>query len=212
MKSKKKLLKGSRLYTIIDKESLRQKSIFNTVNQIKDTGADVIQFRDKKSKKEAILKDAFLLHKLLLNTKAIFIVNDYLDVAKIVDSDGIHLGQDDTPIKIARQILGKDKIIGISCHNLKQALLAQKSGADYIGIGPVFPTSTKPKNTKIIGLGLIKKLKKKLKIPFFVIGGIDLNNVNRVLSAGAERMAVCSAICKAKDISGTAKKFFHLLN
>jgi len=122
---------------------LKNKPIFNTVNKIKEAGVDIIQFRSKKSKKESILKDALGLRKLLLNSQALFIINDYLDIAKMVDCDGIHLGQDDTSIEIARQVLGKDKIIGISCHNLRQAKNAQNRGADYISIGPVFSTSTK---------------------------------------------------------------------
>lgn len=210
-KSRKTLLKESRLYAIIDKKVSAQHSIFNIVGKIKGSGVDIIQFRDKESKKEDILRDAFLIHKLLLNTKKLFIINDYLDVAKIVDSDGLHLGQADTPIEIARRILGKDKIIGISCHNLKQALQAQSKGADYIGIGPIFSTATKPEYEPT-GLNLIKALKDKIKIPFFVIGDINLNNINRILSAGAERIAVCRAILKAKDISLAIKDFSRILH
>jgi thiamine-phosphate pyrophosphorylase len=160
---------------------------------IKYCGADIIQYRDKESKKEDILKNAFLLQKSLLNTKCVFIINDYLDVAKIVNSDGIHLGQDDVSIEIARKVLGRDKIIGISCHNLKQAFAAQKRGADYIAIGPVFATSLKPEY-KPIGLNLIKELKAKIKIPFFAVGGINQSNINEVRAFGAERVAVCRAI------------------
>jgi len=191
--SRKTLLKESRLYAIIDKKVSGQHSIFNIVSKIKSSGVDIIQFRDKESKKEDILRNAFLIHKLLLNTKKLFIINDYLDVAKLVDSDGLHLGQADTSIEIARRVLGKDKIIGISCHSLKQALQAQSRGADYISIGPIFATPTKPEY-KPIGLNPIKALKGKIKIPFFVIGDITLNNINRILSAGAERIAVCRAL------------------
>ena len=207
MNLKKRLLKKSHLYVLIDKEVLRTRgSVFNTVNKIKDLGIDIIQLRDKTSDKTTILKNAYALRELLSNTKTIFIVNDYLDIAKIVDSDGIHLGQGDVPIEIARVLLGEDKIIGISCHNLKQAIIAQNKGADYISIGPVFSTATKP-DYKPVGLGLIRKASKKIKIPFFAIGGINQKNINQVLSAQAKRVAICRAIWQAKDISSLTTRF-----
>lgn len=200
MKLKKGLLKESRLYVIVDKKISEHKSIFNIVNQIKYLGVDIIQLRDKESEKEDILREALGLHKLLFNTKTLFIINDYLDIAKIVDCDGIHIGQDDTSVEIARRALGRDKIIGVSCHSLKLAKKAQDCQADYISIGPIFSTLTKPEY-KAVGLDLIKEVKDKIKIPFFVIGDINENNINEVLATGAKRIAVCRAILKAKDIS-----------
>lgn len=193
MRLKKKPLEESYLYVIVDKKIGRNQPLSSIVKRIKYCGADIVQYRDKESKKEDILKNAFLLQKSLLNTECTFIINDYLDVAKIVNSDGIHLGQDDTPIEIARKVLGRNKIIGISCHNLKQALAAQKRGADYIAVGPVFATSTKPEY-KPIGLSLIKELRTKINIPFFAVGGIELSNINKVIFSGAERVAICRAI------------------
>ncbi len=211
MKLKKKLLKESRLYIIIDKKVSEKKRILKIARRIKGSGADIIQFRDKGPDRGITAQDALLLHKLLSNTNTIFIINDYLDIAKILGSDGIHLGQRDASIARARSILGKDKIVGVSCHNLRQAFAAQKAGADYISIGPVFPTSIKPKY-KPIGLNLIKKLKAKIKIPFFVIGGINASNINRVLSCGAKRIAVCRAVLKAKNIPSRVKYFHQLLH
>ena len=199
MNLKKKLLKNSRLYVVIDKKVCGKRSILNIVTEIKDKGCDILQFRDKESKKGFILREAGALRKRLLNSKTLFIVNDYLDIAKIVESDGIHLGQADSSIEIARKILGKNKIIGVSCHNLKQAIRAQDRGADYISIGPVFATPTKPEY-KAIGLDLTKGIRKKIKIPFFVIGGINENNLSELLSYGIKRVAVCRALCRAKDI------------
>lgn len=206
MKLRKLLLKKSRLYLIIDKKASRRRSIFDVVSKVMGLGVDIIQFRDRESKKDDVLRNAFLIRNLLFNSQKLFIINDFLDVAKIVDSDGLHLGQDDTPIEIARSVLGKDKIIGVSCHNLKQALNAQQRGADYIGIGPVFATPTKPEYEPI-GLDLIKALKDRIKIPFFAIGDINLNNIGRILSAGAKRVAICRAILQAKDISSAIKDF-----
>ena len=210
MNLKKKLLKESRLYVIVDKKVSGRRPIFNIVSKIKDLGADIIQLRDKESKKESILKEAYRLRKLLTNTQTLFIINDYIDIAKLVDSDGIHLGQNDLPLETARQLLGKDKIIGISCHNLNQAIAAQKNGADYISIGPVFSTPTKPEY-KAVGLDLIRKVKRAIHIPFFVIGGINENNINDILSQGIKRVAICRAICRAKDIPFTVGKITNLL-
>lgn len=216
MRSKKKLLKNSRLYAVIDKE-VSGKRALSITKKIKDLGIDIIQFRDKISDKETILKDAGYLRKLLIDTKSIFIINDYLDIAKLLDCDGVHLGQDDLPptcgvqvrglpIEIARELLGPDKIIGISCHNLKQALNAQNRGADYISIGPVFRTLIKAEY-KPLGLDLLKEISKKIKIPLFAIGGINENNINKVISSGVKRVAICRAICKARNITLTVKYF-----
>jgi thiamine-phosphate pyrophosphorylase len=210
MKLKKKWLKNSHLYIIVDKKNLKNRSIYNVTGQIRDSGVDIVQYRDKESKKENILETACALRKVLLKTKTIFIINDYLDIAKIVDTDGIHLGQDDVPVAIARKILGKDKIIGISCHSLKQAKIAQSMGADYISIGPIFFTSTKPEY-KATGLDLIKKVKKEIRIPFFAIGGISKKNIDKVKSKGAKRVVICKAICQAKNISSTIKNISQVL-
>lgn len=210
MSLKKRWLEKSYLYVIADKKISAKLSILDIVNKIKHQGINIIQYRDKESRKEAILSNAFCLKKLLADTKILFIINDYLDVAKIVDSDGIHLGQDDIPIEIARKALGKDKIIGISCHSVEQAKEAEKRGADYIGLGPIFPTSQKPEY-KPVGLDLIKEIKAKIKIPFFVIGDINQHNIDEVISAGARRVAICRAIIKAEDISLAARKFSKIL-
>lgn len=197
MKSKKKLLEESRLYAIIDKKICGEKSALGLAAKIKNKGADIIQYRDKGSDKKGILKVAFALKKILYN-KSLFIINDYLDIAKMSDCDGIHLGQQDSSIYIARRILGKDKIIGVSCHSLTQAVRAQSEGADYISIGPIFATPTKPEYPPI-GLGLIKDIRKKIKIPFFAIGGINQDNINEIASYGIKRIAVCRALCQRND-------------
>jgi len=193
------LLRNSRLYVIIDKETCERRPLADIANKIKNKGVDIFQYRDKVSNKETVLRNARTLKKSC-SANTLFIVNDFLDVAKIIDCDGMHFGQGDLSLKLARQFLGPNKIIGISCHSLKQAIDAQNCGADYIGVGPIFPTSTKP-GYKPVGLGLIKAVGKKVKIPFFAIGGINRYNLNSVLSAGAKRVAICSAICKAKNIN-----------
>lgn len=211
MNWKRKLLAESRLYLVLDKKACGNRAMPNIAKKAKDSGVDVIQLRDKESKKDTLLKEAYELRKLLINSKTIFIINDYIDIARLVDSDGIHLGQNDLPIKTARLLLGNNKIIGKSCHSLNQAVKAQSNGADYISIGPIFSTPTKPEY-KAVGTDLIKKVKDALTIPFFVIGGIDESNINSIVSLGVDRVAVCRAICRAKNIPFTVKRFSKILH
>ena len=211
MKQRKKLLRKSRLYVILDKKTCGRKSLLDTARRIKAAGAHIIQLRDKVSDRKTVLKEAFLLRGLLHNSRTLFIINDYIDLAKIVDADGVHLGQGDISIKNARLILGKDKIIGISCHNLKQAKKAREEGADYIGVGPVFPTPTKPE-ARALGLGVLKQIKKKIKIPLFAIGDINKSNITGVSACSDKRIAVCRAILKAGDTAKNINEFLKLLN
>lgn len=200
MNLKKKLLNNSRLCLIIDKETSGNKSIFGIASEIKSSGIPcIIQLRDKISKKTDILKEACVLKKLLLKSSIVFIINDYPDIAKITDCDGVHIGQDDMGIAAARGILGKEKIIGVSCHSLKQAKQARDNGADYIGIGPVFGTPTKPEY-KPIGLKMFNRIIKQIGIPTFAIGGINKDNIQQLTSVGANRIAVVRAVCQAGNI------------
>ncbi len=205
MKLKKKLLKDCYLYAVVDKKAL-QISVYGIVNRLRHSGISIIQFRDKNSSEGDVLKEALRLSKLLSKSETLFIINDYLDIAKLSLADGLHIGQKDVSIKLARKVLGAHKIIGISCHSLDQAIEAQKKGADYIGIGPIFSTPTKPEY-KAVGLDLIKKVRKKIHIPFFAIGGINQDNIDDVILAGANRVAICRAILDDKDISSRVKFF-----
>ncbi|MFH1441556.1 MAG: thiamine phosphate synthase [Candidatus Omnitrophota bacterium] len=211
MKLKRKLLSDSRLCLIIDKETAGNKSILRIASEIKASGIPcIIQFRDKISKKADILKEACNLKKLLLKSSIVFIINDYLDIAKITDCDGIHIGQEDINIVSARGILGKEKIIGVSCHSLKQAKQARDNGADYIGIGPVFGTPTKPEY-KPIGLKMLSRVVKQIDIPVFAIGGINKDNIQQLTSAGADRIAVVRAVCQAENTKKELKQIRSIL-
>jgi len=150
------------------------------------------------------------LRKTLEHSRILFIVNDYADIARAVDSDGVHLGQDDLPVRSARKILGKDKIIGKSCSNLPQAKRAEEEGADYIGIGPVFTTPAKP-GSRGIGLNIFEKAKREIKIPFFAIGGIDEKKADLLKASGVNRIAVIRAVCKNNNPAATTKRLANLL-
>jgi thiamine-phosphate pyrophosphorylase len=177
--------------------------------QVLNAGAKCVQYRDKKSSRKKIYEHALNLRKITKKYNAVFIVNDHADISLAVNADGVHLGQDDLPIKEARKIMGRKKIIGISTHNLEQAINAEKQGADYIGFGPVFPTLTKDAGTPM-GTDILRKIKKKINIPVIAIGGINLKNCRSVLETGVDAVAVASAILK-NNISKNTGQFMDII-
>jgi len=209
MSWKKRLLGKSSLYVILDKDICPQ-HLLAIAKKIINSGADIIQLRCKNSPKKEILRYAKALRKLSKN-KSLLIVNDHIDVALASLADGVHFGQEDMPLEVARQIAGNNFLVGISCHSLKHAKIAQKQGADYIGIGPIFTTATKVKEPAI-GLKVLKQIKKNIKIASFAIGGIDLKNVARVKQHGINKVAIGKAICEAENIESTVNRFKKLLN
>ena len=210
MISKKKLLKKSRLYIVLDKKIALNTNLLSLSKKLAKAGADIIQLRDKSKSKKAILKEALSLSRFLKQTRTIFIVNDYVDIAKISRSDGLHIGQTDISIKEARKVLGKNKIIGVSCTNFKQALTARREGADYVGIGPIFKTKTKL-NASPIGVKALKTISNKISIPIFAIGNINKNNLQTIKNNKITKIAVCGAVLKSKDIVETVKYFLKRL-
>jgi thiamine-phosphate pyrophosphorylase len=172
-------------------------------------GADVIQFRDKMLSVKERYDVGLQLAEICYEHKVIFIVNDMLDLALAVGADGVHLGQDDLPQDAAHELVSKfgakEFLIGRSTHSLEQALQAEQEGADYIGIGPVFATPTKPTYDPV-GLDLVKAVASQVKTPHVAIGGIDLSNVQHVLEAGAKRVAVVRAVCGAADVAEACRQ------
>ncbi len=202
-------VKSGRLYLISDR-TISGLSHFEIVRNALESGIRIIQLREKNFSKKKIFEEALSLRKLTLKYKSALIINDYVDIALAVNADGIHLGQDDMPIKEARKIAGRHKIIGISTHSVKQALDAQRAGADYIGFGPVFHTDTKDTG-KPKGINAVKKIRKQIKIPVVAIGGINLRNAPDVLNTGADAVAVASAIISG-DIKANTKKFLSVID
>ena len=172
-------------------------------DQIKG-GADVIQLREKDMPKKEKLGLGLAIRKVTTQEGVLFIVNDDIDLALILDADGVHLGQDDIPIKYARPLL-KDKIIGISTHSLDQAREAIDSSADYIGIGPVFNTGTKIKADPVVGIDLILTAKSLSPIPVIAIGGIEEKNIDLLVRRGIKRVAIISDILSSKDIEAKTR-------
>lgn len=189
----------SGIYGVIDRSSCGIKPLAKVAKQCVQAGVRIIQLRDKTEDVNLFYRDALLIRKIVKDN-SLFIVNDRADIAKLVQADGLHLGQCDLPIEAARKILGPNKIIGKSTHSLRQAILACEEGADYVSIGPIFKTATKPEY-KPVGLRALKRVCQLFKIPVVAIGGIDEYNIRDVREAGARIVAVVRAICNAPDIS-----------
>ncbi|WP_096184209.1 thiamine phosphate synthase [Effusibacillus lacus] len=195
----------SRLYVITGSAFLKGRKLEDVILQAIGGGADCIQLREKDVSSRELLEMAVLLRKLTKETGTTFIVNDRVDIAQAVGADGVHLGQQDLPIAVAREILGPDKIIGISTHDSKEAIEAERSGANYIGLGPVHPTPTKSDAEPAIGLQGIREVCRHVSIPVVAIGGIKQKDVEDIIRSGASGVAVISAVIGADDVHAAAK-------
>lgn len=205
-------LKDKKLYLVTSSDSFDDDNTFlNAVASSLKGGVQVVQLREKHSNAARIVELGKKIRELCSLYDAIFIINDRVDIAHIVKADGVHLGQDDVDISYARELLGQEAIIGLSTHAPEQAKKAVEVGADYIGVGPVFETPTKP-GRKSVGLEYVEWASKNIDIPWFAIGGINLENVDEVTATGAERIAVVRAIINADSPENIAKDFVDKLN
>jgi thiamine-phosphate pyrophosphorylase len=167
-------------------------------------GVRFFQYRNKSGPRRAVYETSLRLASLANKSGALFFVNDHADIAAAVDADGVHLGQDDLPIEHARKLLGKKKFIGISTHSREQAVVAETAGADYVGFGPIFATTTKNAGQEQ-GCAGITLIRQAVSIPVIAIGGITHEKVQDVISAGADGVAVIAAILSASDIGRAAR-------
>jgi len=186
------------LYPVTSAEFSSGRSTMEIVKSIIAAGCRIVQLREKLLNKYEYFELAKMVRELTLQTDILMICNDHLDVALAVNADGVHLGTDDLPLTAARKI-APDLIIGASTHSLEEAMTAQKAGADYVNIGPIFPTFTKQAASKFLGPNAISMISPHLQVPFTVMGGINVNNIGQVLEAGARRIAVVTAITAAQN-------------
>lgn len=194
---------GVQLYVLVT-ESLCRASLVGTVAEALAGGAQVIQLREKQDSDRRILEKARPIRELTRKAGAIFIVNDRPDLARLAEADGVHLGQDDLDVRDARRILGSDALIGVSTHDVDQVRQAIQDGADYLGIGPTFPSRTK-EFSQFAGLEFIRQASAQTTLPAFALGGITAENMAEVWKAGATRIAVSHAICGAEDPRAAAR-------
>ena len=169
-------------------------------------GARIIQLREKEYSKRDLFHLALTFREVTARAGLLLIINDYLDIAQAVGADGVHLGQDDLPLPAARR-LAPDLLIGISTHSLEEALAAEREGADYVNIGPIFATSTKAGLDRGLGPEAIATTGSRLSVPFTVMGGITAANLDEVLAGGARRIAMITAITQAADIAQAVRLF-----
>jgi thiamine-phosphate pyrophosphorylase len=203
-------LSDCRLYGIIDLGYIQPSDAARIVEQMIEGGVDLIQLRGKNKLINELADLAAELHELTAKSSTPLIVNDYAEIASRVPVEGVHVGQDDDSIEVARQKAARDILIGKSTHSLEQARAAQGEGADYIGFGPIFATPTKP-DYMPIGLADIRRVYAEVNMPIFCIGGINIDNLQGVIEAGAKRVAMVSALLKAHSIVDYARSATDML-
>ena len=178
------------------------------IEEALSNGIRCVQFRNKRLSKRDALRVSIRLRGLCHQYQSLFIVNDDIDLALASDSGGIHIGQADFPLDLTRKLVGSGKIVGVSTHSLRQALEAERGGADYIGFGSIFPTESKETGERV-GLEDLKKISEGVSIPIFAIGGISTANVSWVLESGASGVAVISSIWNARSIGEAVRKLIE---
>ncbi|MBE3582117.1 MAG: thiamine phosphate synthase [Thermoanaerobacteraceae bacterium] len=199
------------LYVVTSSELSCGRQPLEVVRQALAGGATVIQLREKNWTARALVEVGREIRKLTREAGAGFIVNDRLDVALAVEADGVHLGQDDLPASIARRLLGPGRILGVSVGSVEEAWDAQAAGADYLGVGPIFATGSKADAGQPVGPELISTLKRVVSIPLVAIGGINRENAAGVVAAGADGVAVISAVVSARDVRAAAAELLSVV-
>ena len=199
-----------RLYVIVTDAFCAGRPWLDVARAALDGGADAIQLREKTMEGGELLKRAKQLVALCRQHDAISIVNDRVDIALLSDADGVHVGQGDLAARDARRLLGPDKLVGVSTHAVAHARQAVADGADYIGVGPIFPSPTKPRDF-VSGLAYAREVASEIRIPVVAIAGITLENVRQVMETGIGAIAVTGAVCGAPDVKAAAAAFKHAL-
>jgi thiamine-phosphate pyrophosphorylase len=200
-----------RLYAIIDPAQAGGRSPAEVAAALLAAGVRLIQLRDKQASSGELCESAQRVGEWVRKGGGIFIVNDRADVARAIDADGVHVGQDDLPVESARALLGPEKLVGFSTHVLAQVREADQSTADYIAFGPIFPTASKENPDPVVGLAGLREARQATRKPLVAIGGINLENARAVIEAGADSVAVIRALVGAPDIRQRAEEFLQVL-
>lgn len=197
----------SGLYIILDPSVRPDRSLRDVMTASAESGATLFQYRNKLASMKAAYEEALPLRKTAHELGVLFIVNDRCDLALAVEADGVHLGQGDLPLQYARTVMGADKLIGISTHSPEQVLAATAGQPDYLGFGPIFTPGSKFDHDPVVGIDGLRGIRQLTDLPIFAIGGIGLDHLEAVVGAGANGVAVISAILKASDIRQTVSDF-----
>lgn len=198
-----------RLYLVTDSNLIGERDFFHCIEEAILGGVTMVQLREKNISSMEFYKKAQKLKALTEKYHVPLIINDRLDIALSIDADGLHIGQDDLPLAVARRIFGDNKIIGVSVSNIEEAKEAEAGGADYLGVGAMFPTDTK-KDARHVSLDELRRIKSAVKIPVIAIGGLNESNTPKTIDTGIDGIAIVSAILGKPDIRKTSKTFLEL--
>lgn len=196
------------LYAVTDAAWTGEKTLIQQVKEALEAGITFLQLREKHLSEKEFLREAVEIKRLTDQYQIPFVINDNIEIAQKTGADGVHVGQDDMPVEEVRKILGEDKIIGVSAHNVEEAVRAEQGGADYLGVGAVHTTATK-ENTSAVSMEEMKKICQTVSIPVVAIGGIKKNNMNVLSGTGVDGIAVVSAIFAAKNIKKETKELLE---
>jgi thiamine-phosphate pyrophosphorylase len=200
-----------RLYALIDPARAGGRLPAVVARELFSAGVRLIQIRDKHASSRQLYETCIELKELLRGSGCRLIVNDRADVARAAEADGVHLGQDDLPVEMARRVLAPNQWIGFSTHSVEQVIDADRSSADYIAFGPIFPTASKENPDAVVGLEGLREARRATGKPLVAIGGITLQNAREVLAAGADSLAVLGDLLNAPDVRERAREFLSLL-
>ena len=193
------------LYALTDSRLALGRSVEEQARALLSAGVKIVQYREKHAHAGRMLEECRILRRLTLEAGAAFIVNDHIDIAMLVDADGVHVGQEDLPVPEVRRLLGPDKIIGLSTHSPAQAKAAVLAGADYIGVGPIFATQTKEDVCAPVGFSYLEWVAANISLPFVAVAGIKEHNIGEVAARGARCCALVSELVGAPDIAAKVR-------
>ncbi|HEX9418526.1 MAG TPA: thiamine phosphate synthase [Methylomirabilota bacterium] len=198
------------LYVILDQGATGDRDLVLVLDAVLEGGCRVVQLREKTMPLGDLFPVARALRRRCREAGCLFIVNDRVDLALSVEADGVHVGQDDLPASEARRLLRPGMILGVSTHDESQARRARDDGADYVAVGSMFPTGSKA-GFRLVGPDLIRRVRPEIPAPLVAIGGITLDNVTEVIQAGADAVAVISAVCAAPDPASASRRFLEVI-
>jgi len=198
------------LYVILDRSAARGRELDGVLEGAIAAGCRMVQLREKEWPSGRLLPLAERLRGRCRAAGVTFIVNDRVDLAVAVEADGVHLGQDDLPPRVARPLLRPGMLLGVSTHSAEQARAAQAARADYVAVGSIFPTATKA-GFELVGPGLLRELRPEIRVPLIAIGGITAANVGEAIRAGADGVAVISAVCGAPDPEAASRRLLDAI-
>jgi len=194
-------------YYFITDEEYSAAGIISDVEKAISAGVQIIQYRSKKAETARMYAEALLIRDRCAGTAARLVINDRIDIALAVDADGVHIGQGDMPYGEARRLLGNKRLIGVTVHNVGEAREAEEWGADYLGVSPIFATGTKADAGAPCGTGVLAEIRRMCGIPVVAVGGINLENVDTVIEAGADMVCAISAVVTKRDVAEEILKF-----